>query len=309
MCSCCSISSHLICDLGDGTSTAFLKGDTFRQSEVPERADLLKRTKGGCQVGAVEDYWAGVAAGASAEFARIRAVHADSSVKGAGNEGIVAEFMQSNTGARRVATNSTIIDRSGGASDEVDVAVLNESQPFWTRRSGELLIAEGVDATYQVKAVLTSGELRRGVRNALSVKQLVRVLPMGSTASAVNDEDGTRFIDHIPFFIFAFTSQITAETALRVLRDSVETDYALQPDGVFVLDGWSLINVGSNAGSLQVGPPEARGLQQVRGDQSALVNMLWCHHIFLRKRVDLVSPIVQYWPFARLSNSQVIAGD
>lgn len=258
-------------------------------------------------MGVVEDYWNGVAAGAAAQFTRVRAVHCDSSVKGAGNERIVAEFLEQNTGARRVAVNSSVIDHYGGKSDEIDVAVLNDAQPFWTDRSAQLLISEGVDAVYQVKAVLTSDELKRAVRNAVSVKKLVRVMPRGSMATALNDEDGTRFIDHIPFFIFAFTSQITAEKALEVLRECVEDDYALQPDGVFVLDGWSLINVGSNTGGLQVGPPETTGLQQVLGEHSSLVDMLWCHHLFLHKRVDFVSPIVQYWPFKRLIKGQVIA--
>ena len=253
----------------------------------------------------IDDYWEQVAAGIGALFGSIRAAHSDSSVKGGANEEIVAEFLAANTGARRIATNSTIIDHYGNRSDEVDVAVLNDGQPFWTGQRGQLIIAEGVDAAYQVKAVLTSDELRRAVRNATSVKRLLRVMPNGSMASAINDEDGTRFIDHVPFFIFAFTSQITAATSLTVLEEAVDNDVAMQPDGIFVLNRWSLINIGSNTGSLQIGPPEARGFQELVGPQRALAHMLWCHHLLLHRRVDFVSPIVQYWPYKRLSKGAV----
>lgn len=253
-------------------------------------------------MGIVDDYWNGVAASARADFERIRASQSDSAVKGSANEDIVAEFLAQNTGACRIATNSSIIDHYGRRSGEADVVVLNDAQPFWTGRRAQLLIAEGVDAAYQIKAVLNTDELHHAVRNAVSVKQLVRVLPSGSIARAANDEDGTRFIDHIPFFIFAFNASITVQTAQRVLEDTLDKDVALQPDGVFVLDKWSLINVGSNEGSLRIGPPEARGVQPVVGTLSALANMLWCHHLFLHKRVDFVSPLVQYSPYTRLKS-------
>jgi hypothetical protein len=253
---------------------------------------------------AIDRYWDAVAREAEAQFARIRNAHRDSSVKGHGNESIVEEFLQQNTGSRRVATNSTISDHYGRASDEVDVAVINGAQPFWTSDSAQTLIAEGVDTAYQVKAILTKAELKRAIKNTLSVKQLLRVMPAGSFAKAVSNEDGTRFIDHIPFFIFAFTARISAKTAMEVLVEETPPDVSMQPDGVFVLDGWSLINVGSNRGALRIGPPEATGFQQVTTPRSSLAEMLWCHHLFLHRRVDFVSPIVQYAPHARLRDGE-----
>ena len=67
-------------------------------------------------------------------------------MKGTANEDILSRFLSQQTGARRIAARSAIIDHLGGRSDEVDVVVLNDSQPFWTGESGQLLIAEGVDA-------------------------------------------------------------------------------------------------------------------------------------------------------------------
>ena len=162
-----------------------------------------------------------------------------------------------------------------------------------------MLIAEGVDAAYQVKARLTKGELRRAIKNARSVKNLFRPLPAGSFAAAT-DSDGPRFIDRIPFFIFAFETAISSEVALGVLRDELPgTDYDQQPDGVYVLGAWSLINCGDNRGSLTIGAPESRGFQGLdeASSMGSLASMLWCHHLFVHKRFDFKSPLVQYNPF------------
>lgn len=253
-------------------------------------------------MGGIDSYWTTSAAQLQASFERGRAAHRDAAVKGSVNEGILAAFLRENTGAPRVALNSAIIDADDQRSDEIDVAVMNDNQPLWTGEHGQLLIAEGVDVVYQVKAQLTSEELRRAARNGRSVKRLLRPLGAGSIASATG-MDGTRFIDHIPFFVFAYESKISSDTATRALADELDgSRWEGQPDGVFVLNDWSLVNVADNSGALKVGPPEASGFQMVKSP-SSLATMMWCHHLSIRRIVHFTHPLQRYHPFVKLNGN------
>lgn len=251
----------------------------------------------------VDDYWRSIGPELQAQFQRIRSTHRDSSVKGGANEEALATLLTDNTGGRAAVTRSSIVDPQDRISDEVDVAVLNATQPFVTGASGQFLLAHGVDAAYQVKARLDGAELRRALKNAGSVKQLLRPLPAGSMASAT-DADGPRFIDRIPFFIFAYTARIAAAAAQELLHHELQrVPYELQPDGIFVLDSWSLINVADNAGQFQIGPRTSTGFQHVP-NVDALTMMLWCHHLFVFHRIDVQSPLLGYSPFRRLRAGQ-----
>jgi hypothetical protein len=252
------------------------------------------------RMGAIDDFWSAGAGELRSNFERARIAHIDSAIKGGLNEQILATFLRQNLGVQRIALKSAIIDAEDHRSDEVDVSVVNENQPLWTGDLHQLLIAEGIDAVYQVKARLSTDELRRAIANAKSVKKLFRPLGSGSVARA-SDSDGPRFIDRIPFFIFGYTSNISAESALKLLGDELaDIPWDQQPDGIFLLDGWSIINVGDNAGSLKVGPPEARGLNVVDGQYSSLATMLWCHTMFVHRAIHTQHPLVRYQPFRKL---------
>jgi hypothetical protein len=252
-------------------------------------------------VGLLEEYWNRNAAELRARFEKTRAAHTDSDVKGSANEGILADFLRENTGATRVALNSQVIDADGRRSDEVDVVVLNENQPLWTGDHGQLLIAEGVDAVYQVKALLTVAELKRAIKNGRSVKQLFRPLGAGSLASAT-ESDGPRFIDHIPFFVFAYESKVGPERAIEILTEEFkDSPWEAQLDGVFILGAGSVVNVGDNNGMFKVGPITSRGFNKAEG-LPALAMMLWCHHLFVHRIVHFRHPLQRYHPFVRLAH-------
>jgi hypothetical protein len=253
-------------------------------------------------VGVLEDYWNDSAEELRKSFEKKRHAHKDSAVKGSANEGILADFLRENTGATRVALNSEVIDADGRRSDEVDVVVLNENQPLWTGNHGQLLIAEGVDAAYQVKALLTVAELKRAIKNGRSVKQLARPLGAGSWASAT-DSDGPRFIDHIPFFVFAYESKIRPEKAIEVLTGELkDSPWEAQPDGVFILGSWSVVNVGDNNGMLKIGPSGSSGFNKAER-LPALAMMLWCHHLFVHRVVHFRHPLQRYHPFVPFGKS------
>jgi hypothetical protein len=246
-------------------------------------------------VGAIDDFWNEGAGALRSSFERTRRTQTDPGIKGGANERTLGKYLGENIGARRIALTSSIIDSEGRRSGEVNVSVVNDYQPLWTGDEGQLLIAEGVDAVYQVKARLSAEELRRAIRNARYVKQLLRKGGTGSTTFAtIADVD--RFINRIPFFIFAYTSNISHQAAYRLLTEELaDTPWGLQPDGVFVLDEWSLINVANNDGVLQVNPPEVKGFGRLRL-RSPLVAMLWCHCVSVPRIVHVMHPIRHYGP-------------
>lgn len=245
-------------------------------------------------MGAIDDFWSQGAGALRSSFERARTTQTDSGIKGGANEQIVGNFLRENVGARRIALRSSIIDSDGRRSDEVDVSVLNEYQPFWTGDREQLLIAEGVDATYQVKAILSKPELRRAITNARSVKQLIRQAGTGSQTFAVQADVG-RFVNRIPFFVFGYTANVSKEAALGLLNDELaDTPHDERPDGVFLLDGWSLVNIGNNDGAFRVDAPAGTsGYVSMRG-RSSLAWMLWCHHIFVSRIIHLMHPIRHY---------------
>lgn len=250
-------------------------------------------------MGVLEDYWNGSAEELRERFEKKRRAHRASAVKGSVNEEILADFLRENTGATRVALKSEVMDADERRSDEVDVVVLNENQPLWTTGGhGQLLIAEGVDAVYQVKARLTVGELKRAIKNGRSVKQLLRPLGAGSCASAT-ESDGPRFIDHIPFFVFAYESKVRPQKAIEILTEEFkDSPWEAQPDGVFILGSWSVVNVGDNNGMLKIGPSGSSGFNKAEG-LPALAMMLWCHHLFVHRVVHFRHPLQRYHPFVR----------
>lgn len=249
----------------------------------------------------ISEYWSKHAPRLRAEFERIRAAHRDPDVKGGANEQILSEFLRQNLAASNLCTGSSIIDPHGNQSDEVDVAVCNDYQPFHTRGSGELLIAEGVDAVYQVKARLDSAELKRAVKNCRSVKRLRRGASDGDMVLS-NPADTPRFVDRIPYFIFAFETAVTMDTAYRTLTEACDgLEYHEQPDGVFTLNDWYLFNVGTNDGALRLIPAEARGFQTSSSGPGSLASMMWHHYAYVTPVRRAQHPLLSYAPWLRLS--------
>lgn len=241
------------------------------------------------------DYWARWASRLAGDFERVRAGHSDSAVKGVRNEKIIAEFLGSNMGPRRVATNAQIIDSHGHSSDEVDAIVLNEYQPFNEGDGGALLIVEGVDAVVQVKAVLNTQEIERSVKNCRSVKQLRRKFVQGAQMWAVQ-ADVESYVHRVPYFVFAFESQVQPASAVaRFTESCLEVPPEERPDGAFVLDHFSVLNVRDNEGKLRMSSESARGFQGVISPTSHVLPLLmWCLHVTVPRINHLGHPVMHY---------------
>ncbi|ETZ98704.1 hypothetical protein I545_6757 [Mycobacterium kansasii 662] len=140
-----------------------------------------------------------------------------------------------------------------------------------------MLIAHAVEAAYQVKARLSTEELRR----AMEERAVGKAASIGAQARAVRSSQHPRMsLDsskRIPFFIFAYTTNISGEAAIKLIRDEFkDSPWHEQADGIFVLDGWAAVNIGNNDGAQRVSPLERRGF--VLADElPSLVQMLWTH--------------------------------
>jgi hypothetical protein len=228
-------------------------------------------------VTAIDDYWREQGVELRSQFARIRRSHKDSDVKGTGNEAILAEFIQENMAARSLVVNSSIIDANGQQSDEIDVAICNEYQPFLARKRAELLIVEGVDAVVQSKARLDGGEITRTVNNCRTVKKLVRYSHAGDQ-TFVSEQDMPHTVFRVLYIGFAFETALTPQTAVEKLRRACEeVPPEEQPDAFFVLGKYSIVNVRENAGATQVqhsdGTP-GRGFELVGAAEDTLADFM-----------------------------------
>lgn len=189
----------------------------------------------------ITDYFASQERSLSESFARIRKTHSDSDVKGGANEGTVTEFLRRHISAASIISNVQIIDSNGSASGEIDVCVCNADQPF-APQPGQIVIAEGVDFVVQVKATLTTKEIERLVKNCESVKQLIRKSNSHDTV-LVAEADIPYYADRIPYFVFAFESELSFDTASESLHAELsKISFELQPDAVFVLGRGVFLN-------------------------------------------------------------------
>ena len=182
----------------------------------------------------IKQYFVGQQRRLKDDFDRIRATLSDSDVKGSANEQAIVEFLQKHTSAHFITSNVQIIDSYGKASDEVDICVCNVNQPFGANPN-QLVIAEGVDFVVQVKAKLSSQEIDRVIKNAKTVKQLKRKATQHDRVFG-HIEDAPYYIDRIPYFVLANTSELTLETTYKKLLTSLSSvPLEFQPDAIFVL--------------------------------------------------------------------------
>lgn len=192
---------------------------------------------------AVAAYWGQQSAGLSSRFETVRTIHADSSARGSANEELVANLLNSVLRPRRTVTRSTVLDSSGHRSSEQDVLVCNEDQLLLGDGSEpKLLIVEGVDLVVQVKARLTTREVDRIRDSCMSVKQCHKIRSPDDILSASDDERPGHFLDHVPYFVLCFETELSPPTAVARLQASLEEvhpDY--RPDGMFVLNRFSLL--------------------------------------------------------------------
>ncbi len=231
------------------------------------------------------------------EFEDTRAKHKDPDVKGGGNEAIVGNFIQAHFPSKIVVRNTSIIDTSNQQSDEVDLAVCNEDQPFLSRASvPDLLIAEGVDFVVQVKAKLTTGEIRRIVHNCQSVKRLTRVSSNPDEIHLDAEADVPFFVDRIPYISLAFESALRLPTVADRFRTECQNiPIEEQPDVVFILGKGMVLNARNGEGTLGHGRVgfDFQGLVFEDGDWT-IFGLIRCIYLIMPRFRRWQYPVLHY---------------
>lgn len=194
---------------------------------------------------AVAAYWRQQSAALKAQFAAAREAQGDSSARGSANEDLIEELLNSVLRPRRAVTRSSVVDSSGIRSTEQDVIVCNEDQLLLGDGGRpKLLIVEGVDFVVQVKARLTTREVDRIRESCASVKQCHKIRSADDIRGLGDDDRPGHFLDLVPYFVLCFETDLKPTTAVARLHASLEKvhpDY--RPDGVFVLDRFSLLRL------------------------------------------------------------------
>jgi hypothetical protein len=199
---------------------------------------------------AVATYWRKQSTALKSQVGAAREAQGDSSARGSANEDLVADLLNDVLRPRRTVTRSSVLDSSGHRSSEQDVVVCNEDQLLLGDGGRpKLLIVEGVDLVVQVKASLTTREVARIRDSCMSVKQCHKLRSADDIRGPEDDDRPGHFLDHVPYFVLCFGTKLSAPTALARVQasvDQVHPDY--RPDGVFVLDRFSILRTEPEVG-------------------------------------------------------------
>jgi hypothetical protein len=233
------------------------------------------------------------------EFETIRLSSSDSEVKGGKNEEILKRFIEKHFKINNfITTRAEIIDSFGERSNEIDIVVCNNYQPF----SDSILIAEGVDFVVQVKAVMTSSELERSIENSIKLKTIRR--QYDNMDEITLDEKGLfeSFVHRIPYIVFAYESKLSIERLTEKINHLMQACTLedaifpfLFPDFIFVLNKGFVFNFrGDIDHSMQPRDGKYLGYAGFPQKEGALLNFIRFIHT-IPKVTRMTHPIHQYF--------------
>jgi len=212
----------------------------------------------------LKDKIAAVEAQMRAKLEEARATFTQPGDKGTSVEVSFRTFLRQYLPRRLEVGNGEIIDSKGRRSKQTDVVIVSEDHPFtFTPDLPGLFLIEGVCAACEVKANLTSIELRKALENSYQFKQL-ETNPGKGTLVHANPSDLERFYKCPPWFLIAFESQLTLshiQTEIVEFKNKNSVEPNKLADAVFVLGlGW-VINFGDGKGSFQFRTSEGRSFE------------------------------------------------
>jgi hypothetical protein len=188
-------------------------------------------------------------------LARSRATFQHTTLKGDGSEFAIREALNSHLPRNFSVGTGEVVDLSDTRSQQVDVIIANESQPF---RAGihenGLFLIEGVRAAGEVKTILTTKELKKTLEAATVFKSLRAQRPLFQVFNSPGSQP--RF-ECPPYFLFAFDNRVAERTLLKRLKEAPLVNaadgsgQALPPvDAVFILGKGAVVNYGDGQGCL-----------------------------------------------------------
>jgi len=209
-----------------------------------------------------------------AELDEARATFTHPGDKGTTFEDTFRTFLRKYLPRRLELGNGEIVDHNDRRSRQTDVVVVSDDHPFtFTQNLPGLFFIDGVCAAGEVKANLTSTELKNTLENSCQFKRLEIVLE--HTMGFSNESDRKRFYKCPPYFLVAFESQLKLSTILEKIEGFVESKgFGVNEvnkilDAVFIIDrGW-IINFGDGKGSYRLGFQRVNWLRG--GDVESLI--------------------------------------
>lgn len=237
----------------------------------------------------------------SVSLEEIRASYKHRGDRGSKSEAIFREFLMEYLPPENRVGEGEVIDTNENISTQLDVVITNEYHPYINDlKEPGLFIIEGVACAGEVKTNLNSNDISTLIQSCIKYKSLTPLMQKGATIFG-NKSDIHRFVEHRPYFIFAYQSQLTIETIHSKLKNYYSTNnipVEHQIDGVFCLDRGSIINFGDGAGSLQYSTMEKKSIPginitRVGGDEVLLDLMSWLS-VSIPKYSLPNSPLTQY---------------
>ncbi len=231
----------------------------------------------------------------------IRVSHQHKGNRGTISESVFRDFLKEYLPPTNRVGEGEIIDINENISTQLDIIITNEYHPYLNDlKEPGLFIIEGVACAGEVKTNLNSQDIDTLIQSCIRYKNIKPIVPDGAKTFG-NISDIKRFVEHRPYFIFAYQSQLTIETIYKKLNDYYRVNQipiTSQIDGVFCLDRGTIINFGDGKGSFSYFTADKRSLQSLQvtrvGKEEVLLDFMSWLSISIPKYSLPRSPLTQY---------------
>jgi len=237
----------------------------------------------------------------SLSLEEIRASYNHNGDRGSVSEAVFRDFLREYLPPLNRVGEGEVVDLREQISTQLDVIITNEYHPYLNdlKKPG-LFIIEGVACAGEVKTNLNSHDIDVIINSSIRYKMLTPKVQTGASAFG-NKSDIHRFIEHRPYFLFAYESQMTITTIHKKLvsyysANSIPVEH--QIDGVFCLNRGAIVNFGDGEGSYVFLTPDKRSLPGLivtknKGEEVLLDLMSWLS-VSIPKFTLPSSPLSQY---------------
>ncbi len=231
----------------------------------------------------------------------IRVSHKHKGVRGATSESIIREFLKKYLPPENRVGDGEVIDTKGSISTQLDVIITNSDHPYLNDlKDPGLFIIEGVSCCGEVKTNLSSKDIDTLIQSCITYKNLAPKSQKGSSVYG-NNSDINRFVNHRPYFLFAFESQLKIEKInekLNAYYKQHNTPVVQQIDAVFCLDRGAIINFGDGKGSFQYSTMSKKSvpglvITKYNGEETLIELMSWLSISMLKITLPS-SPLIPY---------------
>jgi hypothetical protein len=230
-----------------------------------------------------------------------------SSDKGDCVEESFRQFMRDYLPRRLTIGQGEIIDSKGlqyqpcddsGRSSQTDFVIATEDHPFTAPQTNlpGLFFIDGVSGAGEIKAVLTGTELNTSLRNSLKFKSL-ECLPVNGMTYIKKSSDRDLLLNHPPWFLVAFESQISLEKVQQKIIEFSNLDIQSNfLDAVFILNrGW-VINFRDGQASFRYSSPDGTNAKGwcFKGSDTVLFDLLTWMTVIMPRKIWM-EPFLQYY--------------